>query len=435
MKKKLIFCICLILCVVISASVIPFSAYVVKCPVKVTSRAALVVNLETDTAVYEKNSDGIRYLSYLANIMTFLVTKNNVADLDTKITIKPEVLYAIENPDNTLDKYANKKLSIRDLLYYIIMTDGKDACYVLADYVANGDIEAFVGLMNKKAKELGCEKTVFVQPSIVQERNQYTSCKDMYKIIKYALSIPEYVEISSTVNYIPGGSDNKKLNITTTNSLLKLTSPYYFKHVKNGKYAADSVARGNIVAVSEYRDVHYLCVVMGAEVKSEHNAFTEVSQLLSWAYQSLGNKQVISQSTVLSTVEADTAWGQVNVNLTAGKDVVYTMPAEYDANLLSYKVDEGYTAQLPVFKGQNMGIAKVYYDDKFLDEIDLIADSSVGISMLSDLSGFAESMLNSTFADGSNTAQTETQAPTLGETKATDSTNTTETQTSTQAGQ
>lgn len=410
MKKKLIFCICIILCVVMCAGSIPFSAYTYSCDVEVTSRAVLVANLNTDTFVYEKNSTGIRYLSYLTNIMTYIVVRNNVADIEEKVVIKNSVLDAIENPDNSLDKYAGKKLSVEDLLHFILLTDCKDAAYVLADYVSKGDINAFVELMNKKAKTLGCKKTVFTAPSVVEEPTQYTTCQDLYKIMKCAIDTPDYVRISGTLSYIPAGSKNKKNTIKNTNSMINEKSPYYFKHIDHGKYSTDKVARGNVVCVSEFSDVEYVCIVLGAEVKSEHNAFTESRQLLSWAYTTLGNQKIILETDILATAYANAPWGEIPVELTAGKDVERTVPTSYDAEKLTYEASEEVKVDLPVFKGQNMGTATIYYDGKFYDKIDMISSKSVGISFYEDISSFLGAMFNATVISEADTEQTDEAA-------------------------
>ncbi len=440
MKKKLIFCISIIMCIMICASTIPFSAYIVDCPVNVTSRAVLVANLETDSFVYEKNSTGIRYLSYLTNIMTYIIARNAVTDIDTKVKIEESVLDSIEEPDNTLDKFAGKTLTVRDLLHYIMLTNGKDACYVLADYVCDGDIDEFVRLMNKKAVDLGCEGTNFVKPYNVMEKTHYTTCHDMYKILKCALNTPDYTDIASAQYYVPDGYDEKKCIFITNNSILKSNSPYYFKHVKNSKYAIDSVARANIVSVSYFNKVRYACIIFGAQNENEHNAYTETKQLLSWAYLYLTNAQIFSDTQVLSTVVVPAPWGEATVNLVTGKDIVKTMPAEYDSNLITYEMNDDIKVELPVFKGQNMGSAKVYYDSKLFDELNIVSDSSQGIGMLSDISSFSSSMMKATLKNTQEeTKVEETKAEeTISKAekpKKSDSKKTAETQQSTQAGQ
>lgn len=418
MKKKLIFCVCLMLCVILCASTIPFSAFSYDCPVESTSRAVLVANLNTDTFVYEKNSSGVRYQSYLTNIMTFIVARNNVADIEEKVEIKKSVLDAIAEPDNSLDKYVGKTLTVKDLLYCIMLTNGKDASFVLADYVSKGKVDDFVALMNKKARDLGCKKTKFTSPAAVFDKTQYTTCKDLYKIVKCALDTPDYKEISGAVEYTISTKKMLDKTITTNNSLLKKKSPYYFTYAENGKYGVDKVARGNLVSVANYNNLDYVCITLGSQVSSEHNAFTEAKLFFSWVYLYLGNKQIVSDSSVLKTVTATTPWGETDINLTVGEDIVRSVPDTYTADMITIKVDETLDVKLPVFEGQNMGTANLYYDGRYYETIDLISDSSVGVSMYGDITSFLGSMFDATLAPSKEqeseeqSALEETQSPT-----------------------
>lgn len=410
MRKKLIFCICIVLSLLICASTAQISAITYDNDIDITSKAVLVANLETDTFVYESNSNTARFQSYLTNIMTFVVTYNNVTDLSESVVIKQEVLDLVPYTDNTLKKYVGKTLSVYDLLCFLMLENGTDAAYVLADYVSNGDIDAFVALMNQKAKELGCTKTRFSAPSLVMDATQFTTCKDMYKIVKNALQIQEYVEISGMYSYNPGDYEGKKYTIRNKNSLVNEKSPYYFKYIVSGKYGADRVGLGNVVAVSVYKDVTYVCIISGAQVVSEHNAFTETKQLLSWTYQNLGNKQIIAETDVLATVSAQTMWGQTEIELTAGKDITRTVPADFTYDKLTFKYNVSENVKLPVFKGQNLGTAKVYYDGKYLEKIDLISSDSLGVSMYDDMTGFISSMYATTFSKSNLYKEPQTNA-------------------------
>lgn len=416
MKKKLIFCICILLSIIMGFSVVPFSAYSYECPVEVESASVLIVNLDTETVVFEKHPETAHFISYLSNLMTFIVACNNTEDYQTKVSITDEVLSNIPNSDGGLDIYRGKTLTVQDLLYFIMLTNGNDACYVLADHVTKGDRDAFVAMMNQKARELGCKKTKFSSVAARNDTTHFSNCTDLYKILKYALEMPEYLKEAAAVSYQPKGYNGEKYLITTTNSLIKSKSPYYFRYTINGKYGADSIAKGNLIAVSEYADVHYACIILGAQQLSEQNAFTEAKQLLTWAYTKLGNKQIVSSSTVLANTTAKAPWGEVSIELTSGKDIVKTVPAEYTENKIKFVPNDLDETKLPVFKGQNVGTAQVYYDDKPFDEIDLIAGSSHGVSMLSDVSSFFGAAINRTITPAKGEATDETKA-TQAETK------------------
>ncbi len=387
MKKKLIFCICILLSMITCLSAVPISAYDYECPVEVTSASVLVVNMNTGTVVYAKNSDTAHFISYLSNLMTFIVAHNNITDFEKEITITDEVLAAIPNSDHSLDVFRGKTLTVTDLLYFVMMTNGNDACYVLADYVSSGNLEEFVSMMNKKARELGCTKTRFSSVAARNNTTQFSTCNDMYKIIRCALSIKDFDKYSSVAYYVPDGYD-KDMYIVNTNSLVNSDSPYYFKHIINGKYGADSIAKGNCLAVSEYADVKYACVILGAQQLSEHNAFTETKQLLSWAYTQLADKRIVSKDTVIAVDEVQTPWGTEEVELTTGKDIEKTVPGNFEASKISFSYEAKNDIKLPVFKGQKMGVAQVVYDSQEFSQINLVAGDSIGTSLIEDVGDF-----------------------------------------------
>ena len=171
------------------------------------SSAVLMENLSNHTVVYEKDADQRRYPASTTKIMTFVVTAENVSDWDnTKVPVKQEVISGLD-PESTvmgLSAHIGEQVSVRDLLYGLMLPSGNDAALVLADYVG-GSIAGFVAKMNNKAGELGCTNTHFVNPHGLYDADHYTTARDMALIAKHAMTIPGFMEICNTVHYTPEG--------------------------------------------------------------------------------------------------------------------------------------------------------------------------------------------------------------------------------------
>ena len=73
------------------------------------------------------------------------------------------------------------------MIYAALLPSGNDAAYALGEAVS-GDMETFIALMNKTAKNIGCKKTHFTNPSGMQAKRHYTTASDMMEIVKVALS-------------------------------------------------------------------------------------------------------------------------------------------------------------------------------------------------------------------------------------------------------
>lgn len=400
MKKKLIFCISIILTAAMCITTIPFSAFSYDTNVSVSATALMLINTDTDTIVYEKNVDKISYLSYLSHIMTYIVVNNYVGDIDKEtVEIKDTYLDKIPNSDKTLEKYVGKKLTVRDLLYFMMLENGTDAAYVLADYVSNGNFVNFVKMMNDKALSLGCTKTNFVSPCMSLRSAQHSTCNDFYKIVKAALSIESFREICGTFSYLPSVVKDEKHSLYNKNSLINPGSTYYFSYVTGGKFAMDRTSGTNIVATCCYKDTNYLCIAFGSKMTSERNAFIDAKYMFIWAYNKLQNKQILSGKSVLGTTKLNAIWGETDIELTTSEDIYRTMPIDFDTKNLEFKFDVPDGVKLPVFEGQNLGVAKIYYDGKLFDEVNLVSKHSEGIGMLDDMGKILTSMYEKTIPD------------------------------------
>ena len=121
------------------------------------SDAVYLENLNTGVVVYEKNADQRSYPASTTKIMTFIITAENVSDLDrTDVTIRQEVLEGLD-PESTvmgLSEHVGEQVSVRDLLYGLMLPSGNDAALVLADYIGGGN-EGYAQKMKPNAAERG----------------------------------------------------------------------------------------------------------------------------------------------------------------------------------------------------------------------------------------------------------------------------------------
>ena len=129
--------------------------------------------------------------------MTFIITAENVSNWDeTLVTITQNALEGLD-PDSTvmgLSEHIGEQVSVRDLLYGLMLPSGNDAALALAEHVG-GSIAAFAEKMNAKAAELGCTGTHFANPHGLFDADHYSTARDMALIAKHAMTIPGFMEI------------------------------------------------------------------------------------------------------------------------------------------------------------------------------------------------------------------------------------------------
>ncbi len=169
--------------------------------------------------------------------------------------------------------YVGAPITVRDLLYGLMLPSGNDAAIELAIAVA-GDERAFVGMMNEQVRALGLTNTNFVNPHGLDDANQYSTAYDLAMIGRYAMGDPEFVRIASTPRYrLPAPFDYDLIN---GNSLLGS-----YPGAEGVKIGWTDAAGWTFVA-SATRDGHR---VFAALLDTEDRD-GEAGRLLDWTWQS-----------------------------------------------------------------------------------------------------------------------------------------------------
>lgn len=153
----------------------------------------IVMDVNTNRVLFEKNSKDKRFMASLTKIMTALIVIEN-CNLDTIVSVGKETTNV---EGSSIYLVEGEKLSIKELLYGLMLRSGNDAAETLA-VACSRNIADFVKLMNEKALELGAQNTNFVNPHGLHDENHYTSAYDLALICSYAMKNRVFREIVST---------------------------------------------------------------------------------------------------------------------------------------------------------------------------------------------------------------------------------------------
>ena len=212
MKKIILFLMC------INIILIPIN-------VKAASSQA-VLDIDSGRTLVCNNCHEKRLIASITKIMTAVIAleQKNPKDI---VTAKEEILKMYGS--NIYIEY-NEKMSLKDLLYGLILRSGNDAAVVIANYVSENE-EEFVKLMNKKASEIGMKDTVFKNSHGLDEETQnYSTAYDMALLSKYAYkNFKLYRQISKTKKY-ETNTKNKSYIWYNRNDFLKS-----YKYATGGK--------------------------------------------------------------------------------------------------------------------------------------------------------------------------------------------------------
>ena len=159
-----------------------------------TSAGSLcLLDADTGEVLVEKNADHPSLIASTTKIMTALVVTER-CDLDRLVTVPPEAT-GIEGSSMYLK--TGEQLTVRELLYGLMLHSGNDAAVALA-LCSAGSVERFVGWMNETAQRLALTGTKFANPNGLDDENNYSTARDLAVLTRYALKNADFLQIVST---------------------------------------------------------------------------------------------------------------------------------------------------------------------------------------------------------------------------------------------
>ena len=212
--------------------------------------------MQTNTILYGKNENQKRKMASTTKIMTATIIIEN-CNLDETIEVSKK---ASGTGGSRLGLKTGDKITIRDLLYGLMLRSGNDAAVALAEH-AGGNIEGFAELMNKKASDLMLTNTHFETPHGLDSDEHYTTAYELAILSNYALNNKTFAQIVGTKEYTITINGYPK-QLSNTNELLGNLSGVY--GIKTG---FTNGANRCLVTACKRNEMDIICVVLGADTK------------------------------------------------------------------------------------------------------------------------------------------------------------------------
>lgn len=225
-------------------------------PSAINSRSCIIYDRNSHMVLYSKNENKTVKMASTTKIMTSLIIIEN-CDLSETVEVSKK---SASTGGSRLGLKTGDKITIKDLLYGLMLCSGNDAAIALAEY-AGEDVTGFVTLMNDKANQLGLKDTHYESPHGLDSDNHYTTAYELAVLTDYALKNKTFLQIVGTKNYTITINGYSK-NISNTNELLgNLTGVY---GVKTG---FTNGANRCLVTACKRNNMDIICVVLGADTK------------------------------------------------------------------------------------------------------------------------------------------------------------------------
>lgn len=214
----------------------------------------IIMDLESGNIIFEKNAHTKVYPASTTKVLTAILAIENL-NIDDTVVVSKNAVYSTPIGSSIMYLKPEEVISIKNLLYGLLLQSGNDAANALAE-VVSGNIPDFINLMNSKLEEIGCKDTHFTNAHGFHDNDHYTTVFDMAKLFRYAVQNETFKEIIATKEItIPKTNKTEERTYKNTNKMFnpKYTDMYY-EYVIGGKTGYTEKARGTFVGYGKKDD-------------------------------------------------------------------------------------------------------------------------------------------------------------------------------------
>ncbi|MBR4807504.1 MAG: D-alanyl-D-alanine carboxypeptidase, partial [Lachnospiraceae bacterium] len=151
----------------------------------ISSDGGIIMDADTGTVLYSKNINTEMYPASITKLMTVLLVLENCT-LDQTLTFSKNAVYNIEFGSNHIGMSVGEQITVEEALYGILLESANEVSNGVGELIA-GDQDKFVEMMNKRAQELGCKHTHFMNANGLHDKQHYSSPYDMALIARECL--------------------------------------------------------------------------------------------------------------------------------------------------------------------------------------------------------------------------------------------------------
>lgn len=319
----------------------------------VSAAHAIVTDADTGAVLYEKDADAACLIASTTKIMTGLLICEQ-CDLREHFVVPRE---AVGVEGSSMYLKAGEVLSVRDLLYGMLLQSGNDAAVALAVH-CSGSVERFAEEMNKKAKTLGMQTAHFSNPHGLDDEGNHASARDLATLTAYALRNPDFAQIVSTRSYIVGDR-----SLTNHNKLL-----WRYEGAIGVKTGYTKAAGRILVSAAEKNGRTLICVTIGAP-----DDWNDHQKLLDYGFSQYRMADIAEAGAQLCEVPVAAASAQ-SAPLIAKETVQFPL-------LTGEQITCGFRNEglclAPFLKGDSAGTAVLYLGKKEIAAVPVIWGATV----------------------------------------------------------
>lgn len=331
--------------------------------------SAVLMDADTGTILYEKNRNQKLPPASITKIMTMLLIMEALDQGKIKLDEKVRTSeYAASMGGSQIFLEPGEEMTVEEMLKGIAMASGNDASVAMAEKIG-GTEEAFVAMMNAKAKQLGMENTNFVNVNGLPAENHYTSAYDIALMSRELLKHEEVTKFTGLYQDYLRKDSEKPFWLVNTNKLVR-----FYTGADGLKTGYTSEAKFCLSATAKRDNFRVVAVVLGEPNTKTRNA--EVTKMFDYAFSQYTSHPIFKTGDVIGTVRVEkgeqptieiTAKHQYSVLLKKGDAVA---DIRHELQLLP-------DLKAPIAYGQPLGKLVVYKGEQVLTEFAIESPAEV----------------------------------------------------------
>ena len=330
----------------------------------ISSKNALLYNLDTNEIIYQKNANQKVSIASLTKIMTAIITIENIDDLNQRVILTKDDFKGLAEANAVTAGFTiGSTVTYKDLLYGLLLPSGADAAKALARNVA-GTEEKFIQKMNEKVKKLNLKNTNFSTVIGLDDENNYSTVKEFSIIFKEAIKNKELSQIIKSKTYTTTDGKLKfKSTIQSNANKFNIDIPY----ILGGKTGTTTNAGLCLATIAKANNINYMLITTGAlyDKKAPHHII-DAKTIYDYFINNYNNQKIVNKNKPFKTIKTKYTKNET-LNLYPTKDITKYLNNNYNKKDVKY-VYNGKEEVTPFDKkGKILGTLKIYYKNKLLD--------------------------------------------------------------------
>lgn len=354
--------ICTIILIIISFSFVNVCAQ----DFEISAENVILYNLNDNTILYEKNSDEKVSIASITKIMTSIVALENIDDLNDYVTI------TLKDFNGTVGYSkagfnVGDKVTYEDLLYGILLPSGAEAVNAIVNNTLGYD--EFIKAMNDTAKKIGLENTSFENPIGKDNVNNYSTVKDVAKMLEYALKNSNFKKIFTTKEYVTTNGINLNSTLMPYKNILNINL------IDGSKSGFTSNAGRCLASISTIDDVNYLLVVLKSSLSNAYNAVKDSITIYDYYSNNYSYQLILESDKVITSLPIKYS-KEKEYDITSNDDIKLYLKNDTVDNL-TYEFDGVSEIKYNTKKDTYLGTIKVYNEEELLYESEVFLNKDI----------------------------------------------------------